>query len=79
MLTGLPPGVPLPLGVTPKSSLCPLAGEAIAAGFPSPADDYVESRIDLNVELIPRPLSTFFMRVRAMPWQGMASPTATCW
>lgn len=74
MLTGLPPGVPLPLRRTPKSSLCPLAGEVIAAGFPSPADDYVESRIDLNVELIPRPLSTFFMRVQgdAMAGDGIA-------
>jgi DNA polymerase V len=35
-----------------------------ASGFPSPADDYVEGRIDLNRELIPSPLSTFFMRVR---------------
>lgn len=35
-----------------------------ASGFPSPADDYGEGRIDLNRELIPSPLSTFFMRVR---------------
>jgi DNA polymerase V len=35
-----------------------------ATGFPSPADDYGEGRIDLNRELIPSPLSTFFMRVR---------------
>jgi DNA polymerase V len=41
----------------------PLASAAVAAGFPSPADDYVEARIDLNQALIPRPLSTFFMRV----------------
>lgn len=73
-LADLPPGVPLPLRVTPTAQLCPLAGEAIPAGFPSPADDYVESRIDLNVELIPRPLSTFFMRVSgdAMAGDGIA-------
>ena len=41
----------------------PLASVAVAAGFPSPADDYVEARIDLNLALVPRPLSTFFMRV----------------
>jgi DNA polymerase V len=34
------------------------------SGFPSPADDYAEARIDLNVALIPRPLSTFLLRVR---------------
>ena len=35
-----------------------------ASGFPSPAEDYEEGRIDLNRELIASPLSTFFMRVR---------------
>ncbi|MEX1316576.1 MAG: translesion error-prone DNA polymerase V autoproteolytic subunit [Synechococcaceae cyanobacterium] len=41
----------------------PLAGATVAAGFPSPADDYVESRIDLNEALIRHPSSTFFLRV----------------
>jgi DNA polymerase V len=41
----------------------PLAGATVAAGFPSPADDYVESRIDLNDVLIRHPSSTFFLRV----------------
>jgi len=31
----------------------------IPAGFPSPAADYMEERIDLNKELVPRPNSTF--------------------
>lgn len=35
-----------------------------ASGFPSPAMDYEEGRIDLNRELIASPLSTFLMRVR---------------
>lgn len=43
--------------------LVPLALEAVAAGFPSPAADYVEASIDLNVELVPHPSSTFFLRV----------------
>ena len=41
----------------------PLAGERVAAGFPSPADDYVEVGIDLNEQLIRHPTSTFFLRV----------------
>ena len=41
----------------------PLAGERVAAGFPSPADDYVEVGIDLNEQLIRHPSSTFFLRV----------------
>ena len=34
----------------------------IHAGFPSPAQDYVESGIDLNHELIRHPASTFYGR-----------------
>lgn len=41
----------------------PLAGEAVEAGFPSPAADYVEAAIDLNAVLMPRPTCTFLMRV----------------
>jgi DNA polymerase V len=35
----------------------------VAAGFPSPADDYLEERIDLNTLLIKNPISTFLVRV----------------
>lgn len=69
-LLALPPGVPVPYREIPGLRLCPLMGEAVAAGFPSPADDYVEARIDLNLELIPRPLATFFMRVRGDAMAG---------
>ena len=55
--------MPLPLASVLGSNTCALASTHVAAGFPSPADDYVEARIDLNLALIPRPLSTFFMRV----------------
>ena len=33
------------------------------AGFPSPADDHAERRLDLNDLVVPHPLSTYFMRV----------------
>ena len=35
----------------------------ISAGFPSPAEDYIELGIDLNKYLIKNPISTFFLRV----------------
>ncbi len=35
----------------------------IEAGFPSPADDYLEGKLDLNKHLIERPAATFFLRV----------------
>jgi len=41
----------------------PLASETVAAGFPSPADDYIDVGIDLNEALIRHPSSTFFLRV----------------
>lgn len=39
------------------------ADEGIRAGFPSPAQDYMEQAIDLNKELIRHPASTFYGRV----------------
>ena len=39
------------------------ADEGIRAGFPSPAQDYMEQAIDLNKELIKHPASTFYGRV----------------
>lgn len=35
----------------------------IHAGFPSPADDYVDSVLDLNELVITHPAATFFVRV----------------
>ena len=42
----------------------PLAGTAIAAGFPSPAEEYVEIALDLNKELIKHPAATFYAKVK---------------
>lgn len=42
----------------------PCMSYSVRAGFPSPADDYVEKRIDLNEELIQHREATFFLRVR---------------
>ena len=44
--------------------LCPLVMSPVSAGFPSPADDYIESSIDLNRELIRHPSATFLVRAR---------------
>lgn len=42
----------------------------ISAGFPSPADDFVEKKLDLNEYLIKHPAATFFVRVRGSSMQG---------
>ena len=41
----------------------PLFLVRIAAGFPSPADDYIEKNLDLNEHLIKHPSATFFVKV----------------
>jgi DNA polymerase V len=41
----------------------PLFASRVSAGFPSPAESYVEGRIDLNRDLIKHQLSTFYIRV----------------
>lgn len=48
---------------TTTSFALPLFSSLIPAGFPSPADDYLELRLDLNRHLITHPSATFCARV----------------
>ncbi len=41
----------------------PFYSSRVSAGFPSPADDYQEDKLDLNTHLIKNPTSTFFVEV----------------
>lgn len=43
---------------------------AVAAGFPSPAQDYFDGRIDLNAHLIKDITSTFVVRVTGNSMEG---------
>jgi DNA polymerase V len=43
----------------------------VRAGFPSPADDYVERSLDLNEFLVAHPQATFFARVRGHSMEGV--------
>jgi DNA polymerase V len=47
---------------SPKQYNIPLFSGKVAAGFPSPADDYIEKTLDLNDLLIQKPAATFFVR-----------------
>lgn len=40
----------------------PLFSDLVPCGFPSPAQDYVEKRIDLNELLIRHPSATYFVK-----------------
>ena len=47
----IPTKIPIPI------SLC-----RVEAGFPSPADDYMEGDLDLNEHIIKHPAATYFVR-----------------
>jgi DNA polymerase V len=47
-----------------------IAGSPVHAGFPSPADDFLENRLDLNDLLIKNPSSTFYARVSGESMAG---------
>ena len=40
----------------------PLYSSKVPAGFPSPADDHMEGKLDLNTHLIKHPTATFFVK-----------------
>lgn len=50
--------------------LPPLFEQGVQAGFPSPAEDFVESSLDLNTYLIDHPSATFFVRVKGQSMTG---------
>jgi DNA polymerase V len=45
------------------SYTCLLCLVPVSAGYPSPADDYLDGSLDLNQHLIKHPTATFFVRV----------------
>jgi DNA polymerase V len=49
----------------------PFVKGGISAGFPSPAEDFTDSGIDLNKELIDNKFSTFFGRVKGNSMQDL--------
>lgn len=51
------------MGFSPQTPLeLPLFLSPVAAGFPSPADDYIDQSLDLNEHLVAHPAATFFVR-----------------
>ena len=57
-----PGGMPIPFSTLIELQI-PLVGQSVHAGFPSPADDFIEEMIDLNQVLVQNPTSTFLWRV----------------
>ena len=48
----------------PSRLALPVFASRISAGFPSPADDHIEGKLDLNHHLVRRPAATFFIRAQ---------------
>lgn len=65
----MPDGAMLPT-INPAKVSLPLYGTKVRAGFPSPADDYVEDRLDLNELLIKNGPATFFLKVEGCSMIG---------
>jgi len=51
------------LTLSKNNVLIPLFTSPVSAGFPSPAEDYIERHLDLNELLVKHPTATFFVRV----------------
>ena len=59
-----------PVVLDPLLLPVPLLGRLLPAGFPSPADDYLDGEIDLSRYLVERPAATFLMRITGESMRG---------
>lgn len=71
------PQLPFPVGheillpaLTPRRRPLPLDVVGLSAGFPSPAADYEEKRLDINEYLVRNPVSTFIFSVAGDSMKG---------
>ena len=66
---GIPPGA-APAMESPPPAGAPLMAGSVIAGFPSPAEQYVERPLDLNELLVARPAATYFVRAQGDSMSG---------
>ena len=59
-----------PLSLQESRVFLPLFATSVPAGFPSPADDYIEAGLDLNDHLIKHPSATFLARASGNSMTG---------
>ncbi|MBF8221843.1 LexA family protein [Halomonas sp. 328] len=48
----------------------PLLGCRVRAGFPSPADDHLDTELDLHAHVVKRPAATYFVRAEGDSMRG---------
>ncbi|WDE96745.1 translesion error-prone DNA polymerase V autoproteolytic subunit [Lentisphaera profundi] len=49
---------------------CPLLFQPVSAGFPSPADDFIEMQLNIHDYLVKHPAASFFLRVAGDSMNG---------
>lgn len=67
--SSLPADLPLAL-IAPAARFIPIDPGKVSAGFPSPAADFEEKRLDIHEYLIRNPVSTFFFPVKGNSMEG---------
>ena len=58
------PAGAIPAMEEPPPAAAPLMSSSVVAGFPSPAEQYVERPLDLNELRVARPAATYFVRAQ---------------
>jgi DNA polymerase V len=56
--------------IIPGRSPVPIYTSQVSCGFPNPAADFCEERIDISDYLIPNPISTFLVRAKGNSMEG---------
>ena len=64
------PSSAIPIASNAVRSTIPVMSHRVPAGFPSPADDYVQDRVDLNEHLILHRDASFILRVSGWSMVG---------
>lgn len=67
----LPVSTDAPCPATPQPLWLDLCGWTVPAGFPSPAADHAQKRIDINAHLIRNKEATFLFRVQGDSMTGI--------
>jgi DNA polymerase V len=62
----------VPVKATDRAGdVIPLAGNTVPAGFPSPAEDFIDRALDFNELLVENPAATFAVRVAGESMTGI--------
>jgi len=56
--------------ITGDKQKLPLYMSRVPAGFPSPAEDFIDKKLDLNEHMVKHPAATFFVKVQGNSMVG---------